>query len=169
MSWTKTKAAMATVALGATAFAASAPATAAENWSMATPWGGGPLLEYNAKGIAKDIEFLSNDDIKVEVFPGGTLGKALKVSDTVKKGVAEIGHNCVLPEFQRRGFGKRQVLEVLRRLQEKGVRKACVSTGEDPFFLPAQRMYLACGFREVERRKDGRDPRFGSIFYGRDL
>ena len=93
MSWTKTKMALAAAALGSTAFTASAPATAAENWSMATPWGGGPLLEYNAKGVAKDIEFLSNDEIKVEVFPGGTLGKALKVSDTVKKGVAQIGHN----------------------------------------------------------------------------
>lgn len=68
-------------------------ASAQTKWSMATPWGGGPLLEYNARGIAKDIEFLSNDKIKVEVFPGGTLGKALKVTDTVKKGVAQIGHN----------------------------------------------------------------------------
>lgn len=65
----------------------------AENWSMATPWGGGPLLEYNAKGIAKDIELLSNNKFKVEVFPGGTLGKALKVTETVKTGVAQIGHN----------------------------------------------------------------------------
>jgi len=82
-----------------TAFAAalaigiSAPIAAnAENWSMATPWGGGPLLEYNAKGIAKDIEFLSNK-YKVEVFPGGTLGKSLKVTEAVKRGVAQIGHN----------------------------------------------------------------------------
>ena len=54
--------------------ASSLPASA-EQWSMATPWGGGPLLEYNAKGIAKEIEFLTNGEIKVEVFPGGTLGK----------------------------------------------------------------------------------------------
>ncbi|MCY4502057.1 MAG: C4-dicarboxylate ABC transporter substrate-binding protein, partial [Alphaproteobacteria bacterium] len=60
---------------------------------MATPWGGGPLLEYTAKGIAKEIEFLTNGEIKVEVFPGGTLGKALKVTETVRKGVAEISHN----------------------------------------------------------------------------
>jgi TRAP-type mannitol/chloroaromatic compound transport system substrate-binding protein len=68
-------------------------ASSAEKWSMATPWGGGPLLEYNAKGVAKDITLLTNSEIDVEVFPGGTLGKALKVTDTVAKGVARIGHN----------------------------------------------------------------------------
>jgi TRAP-type mannitol/chloroaromatic compound transport system substrate-binding protein len=73
--------------------AAPGTALAAEKWSMATPWGGGPLLEYSAKGIAKEIEFLTNGEVEVEVFPGGTLGKALKVTDSVKKGVAEIGHN----------------------------------------------------------------------------
>ena len=86
-----------TIAAAAVVFAglgaSGAPASAAEQWSMATPWGGGPLLEYTAKGIAKEIEFLTDGGIKVEVFPGGTLGKALKVTDTVRKGVAEIGHN----------------------------------------------------------------------------
>ena len=75
------------------AIGAAPNSASAQNWSMATPWGGGPLLEYNAKGVAKDIEFLSDNKIKVQVFPGGTLGKALKVTETVKKGVAQIGHN----------------------------------------------------------------------------
>ena len=38
--------------------------------AWATPWGGGPLLEYTAKGIAQEIEFLTNGEIKVEVVPG---------------------------------------------------------------------------------------------------
>jgi len=65
----------------------------AEKWSMAAPWGGGPLLEMMAKGFATDVGFLTNGEVEIEVFPGGTLGKALKVTQTVKKGVAEIGHN----------------------------------------------------------------------------
>ena len=80
------------IALGA-AIAVPSLASAAESWSMATPWGGGPLLEYNAKGIAKEIELLTNGEIKIEVFPGGTLGKALKVTEAVNKGIAQIGHN----------------------------------------------------------------------------
>lgn len=80
-------------ALGCSIATVSTIAAGAEKWSMATPWGGGPLLEYSAKGIAKEIEFLTNGEIEVEVFPGGTLGKALKVTDSVRKGVAQIGHN----------------------------------------------------------------------------
>jgi TRAP-type mannitol/chloroaromatic compound transport system substrate-binding protein len=93
MSCKKISAALAAAVLATGTFTASAPASAAENWSMATPWGGGPLLEYLAKGIGNEIELLTNNEIKIEVFPGGTLGKALKVTDTVKKGVAKIGHN----------------------------------------------------------------------------
>ena len=33
-----------------------------------------------------------------------------------------------------------------------GIRLAQVSTSENPFFTPAQRMYTACGFRETGRR-----------------
>ena len=69
-------------------------ASAAEqhNWKMATSWGGGPLMELGAKAFAEKVEFLTEGRIKVQVFTGGTLGKALKVSDTVKNGVAQAGH-----------------------------------------------------------------------------
>ena len=81
------------VMASALSVAAFSSAANAEQWSMATPWGGGPLLEYSAKGIAAEIGFLTGDEITVEVFPGGTLGKALKVTESVRKGVAQIGHN----------------------------------------------------------------------------
>jgi GNAT superfamily N-acetyltransferase len=71
---------------------------------------------------------------------------------------AIIGHNCILPEFRGKGLGKAQVLEILRRFQGFGIRKAKVSTCDHPFFVPAQRMYLACGFRELRRVPWPRDP-----------
>ena len=64
---------------------------------------------------------------------------------------AVIGHNCILPGFRGQGFGKDQIIETLRRLEVRSIRKAVVSTGVHPFFLPAQRMYLACGFQETRR------------------
>jgi len=79
--------------------------------------------------------------------------------------VAIIGHNCILPKFQGRGYGKQQVFEILRRLKTKGFKKAIASTGEHPFFKPAQMMYQTCGFRETKRYNDGGDPRYGSIGY----
>lgn len=63
----------------------------------------------------------------------------------------EIGINCILPTYRGRGFGRRQLEEILRRLQQRGIRKAVVTTGDCPFFAAAQRMYLASGF--VEKRR----------------
>ena len=79
-------------ALGAALVAAPLVGMTAEQWSMATAWGGGPFLKQDAEGFAKTVETLTNGDIKIQVFPGGTLGKALKVSDTVKSNVAQTGH-----------------------------------------------------------------------------
>lgn len=68
-----------------------------------------------------------------------------------------IGHNCILPTFRGRGFGKAQIREVIRRLYGMGVKTAKVSTMDHPLFVPAQRMYAACGFREVRRIASGKD------------
>ena len=85
------------VAMGAMLLAGaglfSTQAAAAEQWSMATPWGGGPLLEIEAKGIGERITFLTGGEVKVQVFPGGTLGSPLKVTETVRSQVAQMGHN----------------------------------------------------------------------------
>ena len=68
-------------------------AAAAEvKWKMATSWGGGPLMEIGAKAFAEKVKFLTNGRIEIQVFPGGQLGSALKVSETVREGVAEVGH-----------------------------------------------------------------------------
>ena len=64
-----------------------------EVWNMATAWSGGPFLEEDAKGFAKLVHTLTNGRIQINVFPGGTLGSALKVSDTVRSGVVQSGHS----------------------------------------------------------------------------
>jgi GNAT superfamily N-acetyltransferase len=63
-----------------------------------------------------------------------------------------IGHNCILPKFRGKGYGKRQLLEILRRFQSIGIKTAKASTNSHPFFIPARRMYMSCGFMEVGRR-----------------
>ena len=68
------------------------PTKSDEVWNMATAWGGGPFLEEDAKGFAKIVESLTDGRIRINVFPGGTLGKALKVSDTVRSNVVQAGH-----------------------------------------------------------------------------
>ena len=84
-----------TVLGSAAAFALFARSPSAQQiLKMATSWGGGLVMEKQAKHFAEQVEFLTNKEIKLEVFPGGALGTALKVSETVRNGVADLGHTC---------------------------------------------------------------------------
>ena len=78
-------------AVGTSLVAAGGAAKAVE-WSMAAPWSGGAFLE-DAKEFAEMVKFMTEGRVNITVFPAGTLGKALKVTETVKSGVAEAGHN----------------------------------------------------------------------------
>jgi hypothetical protein len=46
------------------------------------------------------------------------------------------------------------LLHLLGTLKSKGFHKATVTTADEPFFTPAQRMYRACGFTETARRQE---------------
>jgi TRAP-type mannitol/chloroaromatic compound transport system substrate-binding protein len=79
------------------ALTASIPAAAqtsgpSYNWKMATGWPGGPLMDVGSKLFAERMEFFSGGRFKIQTFPGGALGNALKVPETVKNGLAECGH-----------------------------------------------------------------------------
>ena len=65
----------------------------------------------------------------------------------------EIGHNCIAPRHQGRGFGTAQLLEAVARIRRTGAERICVTTSEVLF--PAQRMYAKAGFRELRRRECG--------------
>ena len=85
---------------GAVAAALAVPAAvraqgASYNWKMATGWGGGPLMDIGAKAFAEKMEQLSGGRFKIQVFPGGALGNALKVPETVKNGIADLGHTWI--------------------------------------------------------------------------
>lgn len=74
----------------------SVTASAADiNWRMATPWSGGPWLERDAQMFADRVSELTDGKIAIEVYPGGTLGSALRVTNTVKSGVAQVSHNYI--------------------------------------------------------------------------
>jgi GNAT superfamily N-acetyltransferase len=80
-----------------------------------------------------------------------------------------IGHNAILPEFQGRGFGTQQVEEILRRFRKLGFEMAKVSTLDHPFFVPAQSVYLSCGFYESRRFPWKGSSKFRLIEYEKDL
>ncbi len=62
------------------------------SFSMATSWSGGPLMDECLKNFSAELKTLSGGRINIETYPAGTLGPGLKVSETVKNGVAQMGH-----------------------------------------------------------------------------
>lgn len=77
----------------------------------------------------------------------------------------EIGQNCILPEYQGKGYGKQQIAQILKIFKENSVKKAVVTTSEHPFFISAQKLYQSLGFKEVKRFPGGPDPNYGLIKY----
>ncbi len=86
---------LAVAAVVAGTFATTAFAQDSHYFRMATSWSGGPLMEIGAEAFAERVRQLSGGRIDIEVFPGGTLGPALRVSETVQQGVADMGHTWV--------------------------------------------------------------------------
>jgi GNAT superfamily N-acetyltransferase len=62
-----------------------------------------------------------------------------------------IGHNCVLPQYRGHGYGLQQINEILNRFRTMEFQMVIVTTMDHEFFLPAQEMYLACGFKKTRR------------------
>ncbi|MBB3143434.1 C4-dicarboxylate ABC transporter substrate-binding protein [Halomonas organivorans] len=63
------------------------------SWKMATPWSGGPWLERDVENYAKRVEQLTDGRVDISVYPAGTLYSALKVTEGVSRGAAEISNN----------------------------------------------------------------------------
>ncbi len=69
------------------------PATAQTTLRMATSWSGGVHLEVFARGFAKEVETLTEGKVRIQVFPAGTIGSPLKVTEAVQKKIAQCGHH----------------------------------------------------------------------------
>lgn len=73
---------------------ASVPASAKTiRWRMATSWPAGiPLYTDMAEVFAKTVMRLSGNRIKIQVLPGGAVCPPLEITDSVRKGVVQMGH-----------------------------------------------------------------------------
>lgn len=58
----------------------------------------------------------------------------------------EIGHNCIIKEFQQKGYGTKQLNLALEEIKKLSPKKIIVKTGDIPFFIPAKKMYESAGF-----------------------
>jgi TRAP-type mannitol/chloroaromatic compound transport system substrate-binding protein len=79
--------------VAAALFANAAAVAQTFNWKMAASYPGGPWVDRDAKGFAERVRQLTDGRVNITVFPGGSLGNPLKVTETVRSGVAEAGFN----------------------------------------------------------------------------
>ena len=61
----------------------------------------------------------------------------------------QIGHNCILPSYRGRGYGKAQMLHAVQCMRDWNPDVIDVTTGDTPFYAPARRMYEAVGLVRV--------------------
>ncbi len=112
------------------------------------------------------------DTVGACVFLSSVGGRVVGFGSFDPRGAPEfgrVGHNCIIPEYRGRGLGKLQVQEILRRMSARGIHTARVSTLSGAWHIPAQRMYVASGFRETGRRAWDSDPHQEVIEYERAL
>lgn len=62
----------------------------------------------------------------------------------------EIGCNCILTRYKRRGYGTRQLQEAVRRILLDRPQKIVVTTNAS--LVPARKMYERVGFRKTAER-----------------
>lgn len=86
-----------------------------------------------------------------------------------KPALGIIGHNCIVPKYRGQGFGKKQIVEILRRFGEIGIRKAQATTNDNSYFVPARKMYESCGFKEADREPWENDPKQKLIHYQKSI
>jgi ribosomal protein S18 acetylase RimI-like enzyme len=134
------------------------------------------FLDENMKKFIDCDEFfynnpkIGNNCAFVYEYDGETAG--MSCWDPRPRPTVEIGHNCILPKFRGLGLGTYQMKEVLKHLKEKGFTHAKVSTGQMDFFIPAQKMYEAAGFKEVKRddpKTSGKNMLNNQVYYEMEL
>lgn len=114
-----TKVNLAAAAALAAGLAFSPPAAMAQETmelNMATPWAGGHWFEFGAKRYAELAEQLTDGRIKINVFPAGALGPALKVTETVQTGRCR-RRPCLARLRLGRGPYRRDLLGLARRAE----------------------------------------------------
>jgi len=63
-------------------------------WKMVTTWPPHyPIMGESADNFAKDVENMSDGDLKIHVYGGGELVPAFETFDAVSQGIAEMGHS----------------------------------------------------------------------------
>lgn len=68
----------------------------------------------------------------------------------------EIGHNCIASAYKGNQYGKMQLQEAVRRMNQKRVKKIIVTTNE--YLITAQKNYESVGLKRIRERENDCNP-----------
>jgi ribosomal protein S18 acetylase RimI-like enzyme len=127
------------------------PQRAAAHREVWQPWTDGNVSDEDYEALMRLPGYDRDLDV-VAVAPGGTIAATANGwLDPLNK-IGSIGQVGTLPTFRRRGLNRAVLIEVLRRMQARGMDRACISTGVSNF--PAIRLYQSIGFEVVNQYLD---------------
>ncbi len=138
-----------------------------------------PLLDTLPAGIATDLcsqwdEYDESvvsepDTVGASGFLTSLHGEPIGFGSWDPRGwpaIGRVGHNCIVPTHQRKGYGQLQLREIMRRLRAMGFGGIEVRTDEHPFFEPARRMYMRYGFKLMAYEPGVLSARHRMLVYG---
>jgi len=62
-----------------------------------------------------------------------------------------VGQNCILSRFKGKGLGSEQLSHLISFAKSNGYKMMRITTGDNQFFIPAQKMYQRAEFKETRR------------------
>lgn len=97
----------------------------------------------NLETIGRHILFSCLDNIPIGYFSWDDRQYPLGI----------VGQNCILPNHQGLGYGRKQIEMIIKIFQSKKFKEIKAVTGDHVFFKSAQEMYFNCGFHEQKKIK----------------
>jgi ribosomal protein S18 acetylase RimI-like enzyme len=131
--------------------AAEIPQRAAAHREVWQPWTDGNVSDEEYARFVQLPGYDRDLDV-VAVAPDGLIAATVNGwMDPVNR-IGCLGQVGARPAYRRRGLTRAALLEALRRLQARGMRHACISTGVSN--VPAIRLYESVGFEIVNQYLD---------------
>lgn len=127
------------------------PKRAAAHREVWQPWTDGNISDEEYVSFMQLPAYQRDLDVIATAADGAVAAFAIGWIDPLNR-IGEVGSVGVVPVYRRQGLMRAVLLEVLRRMQARGMERACVSTGV--VNIPAIRLYASVDFESVNQYLD---------------
>ena len=124
---------------------------AAAHRAVWLPWTDGDVSDENYTYLTQLSGYQRDLDV-VAVAPNGVIAAFVNGWIDPVNRIGELGSVGAVPAYRHQGLTRAVLLECLRRMQTRGMKRACVSTGVSN--IPAIRLYESIGFEIVNEYLD---------------